>query len=441
MAIQRPRIFNRDRDPVAELFQKDIEKETIQSERYRLRLLIIAFVFIGLLFSIGPAVLHQEFVAVAGANAGKFQMYSALLFFGYAIYCGIAFYAFGWFLRHDRGLPLLPRYLNAFAETSAPTLVMMLFSYLIEPKLMAMYTPAPFGYAFFIVLSTLRLDPKLCLFTGIVAAGEFLAFSLYAFGTTTGEGLPGLLVNPFINTGRVMFIFFAGVAAAFVTSQLKRRQLHSFSLLQERNKITSIFGQHVSPSVVEALLHQKEQSESRHVCVMFLDIRNFTTFAEKRSATEVVEFLNKIFTLCIEIINNHNGIINKFLGDGFMAVFGAPLSDGQDVRNAVNAAQDIIDTVAAEVSSGNIAEVRVGIGLHAGDAVTGNVGSSARKEYTVIGDVVNLASRIEQLNKQFTSQLLISEDVMKYCEDLAPEFISETQVKGREQPVKIYKLA
>ncbi len=433
--------IHRTKDPIEDFFQKEIEKETIQSERYRLLLLVVAFATIGVGFTLGPILFHRQFASLLGPQAGKFQLWSALIFFGFSLYCAGARFVFGWYGRNDRALPLVARYANALVETSAPTLIMVLFTLFVDPKVIALYTPAPFAYALFIVLSTLRLDPKLCLFTGLVAATEFGAFGFYCFSQPGADNMAQVFIHPGMHFGRVMFLFIAGIGAAFVTSQIRQRQLNSFRLLQERNKITSIFGQHVSPAVVEALLHQKEQSENRHVCVMFLDIRNFTTFSEKRSPQEVVDFLNAIFGFCIEIINKHNGIINKFLGDGFMAVFGAPLSDGRDVRNAVNAANEIIERLSAEVGGGNLPEVKVGIGLHSGDAVTGNVGSTARKEYTVIGDVVNLASRIEQLNKQFGSKFLMSEDVMRFCEDLSPQFVSETQVKGREQPVKIYRLA
>ena len=399
------------------------------------------FSFLGVGFSLGPFIFHYQFHALLGQNASRFQLYAALVFFGFALYCVGARFAFGRFLARGRRLPIPMRFGNAFVETSAPTVIMLLFVYFIDSKLSALYTPAPFAYALFIVLSALRLDPKLCVFTGAVAAVEFTGFGFWCFANSETPNLLPVFTNPAVHVGRGVLIFAAGIAAAFVTSQIRARQLNSFRLVEERNKVTSIFGQHVSPAVVEALLNQKEQSESRHVCVMFLDIRNFTSFSEKRSPAEVVDFLNNIFSFCIEIINQHNGIINKFLGDGFMAVFGAPLSDGQDVRNAVNAATQIVTRVSAEVKNGNLPDVTVGVGLHSGDAVTGNVGSHSRKEYTVIGDVVNLASRIEQLNKQFSSRLLISEDVVQFCQDLDPQFISETLVKGREQPVKIYRLA
>ena len=145
----------------------------------------------------------------------------------------------------------------------------------------------------------------------------------------------------------------------------------------------------------------------------------------------------------IDIVNRNHGIINKFLGDGFMAAFGAPFSDGFDSRNAVNASKEILQKLKEEIEAGNILPTRVGIGLHTGNAVTGNIGSSQRKEYTIIGDVVNLASRIESLNKQFNSQLLISDMVKEALGDTSIETVSlgKVAVKGRAEPVEIFKLA
>ena len=126
-----------------------------------------------------------------------------------------------------------------------------------------------------------------------------------------------------------------------------------------------------------------------------------------------------------------------------MAVFGAPFSDGFDCRNAVNASKEIMKKLQDEIAAGNIIPTKLGIGLHSGEAVTGNIGSIQRKEYTIIGDVVNLASRIESLNKQFNSQLLISEMVKTALGDAGNDAISlgKVVVKGRAEPVEIFKLA
>jgi len=156
-----------------------------------------------------------------------------------------------------------------------------------------------------------------------------------------------------------------------------------------------------------------------------------------------VDYLNSLFSFMIDSVNKHDGIVNKFLGDGFMAVFGAPISDTRDCRNAVAASLEIVEKIEAMSTSGEIAPTRIRIGLHAGEAVTGNVGSSARKEYTIIGDVVNLVSRLEQLNKQFGSRVLISETVAVRLDGLADGATPHDaiQVKGCEQPVRVYELA
>src|SRR6185295_1775729 len=108
----------------------------------------------------------------------------------------------------------------------------------------------------------------------------------------------------------------------------------------------------------------------------------------------------------VESVNAHHGIVNKFLGDGAMALFGAPLAEGNPCRNALRAALEILDRIDAEVAAGRMVPTRLGIGLHAGPVVIGNIGSPQRKEFTVIGDVVNVASRVEALNKDLGSRLL-----------------------------------
>jgi len=136
----------------------------------------------------------------------------------------------------------------------------------------------------------------------------------------------------------------------------------------------------------------------RDVTIMFVDIRDFTTFAEHRTPAEVVEYLNTLFRAMIQLVTANHGIINKFLGDGFMACFGAPLSNGHDTLNAVRAAVEIAAVVERLNAGGVIPSTRIGIGLHSGPAVTGSVGSDERKEYTIIGDTVNpgIASRAAQ---------------------------------------------
>jgi adenylate cyclase len=228
-------------------------------------------------------------------------------------------------------------------------------------------------------------------------------------------------------------LLLCGVVAGLVAVQLRRRISRVFRAMQERERIVSAFGQQVSPAVAEELLRQGPDQAGRRsfVCVMFMDIRDFTRQVEHRSPEEIVAFQNRVFGVAVEVVNRHHGVINQFLGDGFMATFGAPLATGEDCRNAVAAARELVARI----------ETRIGIGLHAGDVVTGNVGNESRKQYSVTGNVVILASRIEQLNKQFDSQLLISREVLERCAVPDAVAIGPVHVKGREEPIELYRVA
>lgn len=216
-------------------------------------------------------------------------------------------------------------------------------------------------------------------------------------------------------------------------------------LYEEQDRILRVFGRHTAPEVVETLLQTGPELDSRRqrICVMFLDIRGFTGFSEQRSPEEVVDFLNTIFDRTIALVNRHHGIIHQLLGDGFMALFGAPFSRGNDCRNALNAAQAIVESVKVACEKGFLPPTRLGIGLHAGEVVAGLVGSNIHKEYKVTGDVVNLASRIEQLTKQYDAQVLLSEAVWNELGEPAPpvEPLGPTAIRGREEPVMLYKAA
>jgi len=229
----------------------------------------------------------------------------------------------------------------------------------------------------------------------------------------------------------------------FVAAQIRQRLVASLAALTDRNRVVGMFGQYVSPAVVDELLTRPVEAggEERNVTMMFLDIRGFTAFAERRTPTEVVDYLNTLFGALIAVVNAHHGIINKFLGDGFMACFGAPLSDGHDAQNAVRAAIEIARTVDRMSTDGTIAPTRVGIGLHAGTAVTGSVGSEERREYTIIGDTVNVASRVEQLTKHYGVVVLVTEAVWRVVkDDYDAQPLEAVVVRGREEPVAVYAL-
>jgi len=336
------------------------------------------------------------------------------------------------------------RYVGVFLEVTAVSALVLGAARYFEP-LYALTGPPSTVWLFFIVLAVLRLDWLLCVFTGALAGLEYLLLAAFlAPGFQDAyAGTIFSLAGPFL--ARAMSYVLLGVLAGAVAHEVQRRFLSSVQLYAERKRVMDLFGQQVSPEVANKLLQQKSEllSETRSVCVMFLDIRDFTTFSEMRGPEEVVEYLNVLFDSLIEGVNTHGGFINKFLGDGFMAVFGAPVSDGRDSRNAVESALELLARVDELVRSGRIPATRVGIGLHKGPAVVGNVGSQLRREYTIIGDVVNTAARIEALNKRFQSALLVSEQVWQDLgeTEIEGELMEPVPVKGRQELVRLVRLA
>lgn len=330
-------------------------------------------------------------------------------------------------------------------EALAPSAFILALSNVI-PGGQAVDAPPLLIYFVLIILSTLRLDPKLSILTGVIAGAGYLPVGLISMGAAEAFAEGSLNATALPHVARSVMMVLSGLLAAFVAREILRRQALAEELRTERQRVVDIFGQHVSPEVVDAVLADEAglESEHRYVCVMFMDVRDFTTFSENRSPDEVVGFLNRLFEPLVDVISNHHGVINKFLGDGFMAVFGAPVSDGRDSENAVRAALEIVRVVDDLRGQGVIPGVEIGLALHSGEATTGTIGSRRRKEYTVIGDTVNVASRIEALNKTFSSRLLVSEDVWRSVADridgLNGEPMEPVHVKGRSEPVTCYRI-
>ncbi|TGM09614.1 adenylate/guanylate cyclase domain-containing protein [Leptospira barantonii] len=416
--------------------------EILKSEIVRTKILFIFFSFSSVLLTIVFTLFYDKISKEIGT---RFPFYPVLgVNVGIAIYEFVVNQVFRYLLRNKKNLIGVARFGNVFVEISAIGLLIWLNIGIFASPLIPLYSPAVMIFFVFIILSVLRLEFWLSAFTGLVAGVELFALAYY-YIPQNPIPMPVQFFNsfaPFIS--KAVLLSFSGIAAGLVGHQLKRSLISAISAVQEKNKVVGMFGQYVSPDVVDKLLEQKSEnfSEFKSVCIMFLDIRNFTRFSEKRAPGEVIDYLNYIFTHLIDIVNQHNGMINKFLGDGFMAVFGAPLSDGSnDVKNAVDASREILKKIEFLNQEGKIPETSIGIGLHTGEAMTGNVGSETRKEYTIIGDVVNLASRVEQLNKQFGTKLLVTQAVYDDIKETIPgKHLSSIQVKGREEPVDVYEL-
>jgi adenylate cyclase len=349
----------------------------------------------------------------------------------------------GRWLARGRTPPIALRYLNATVETSIPALIVIIVARDVDP-VYALDGPPGILYAVFIVLSTLRLDFRLSLYTGAVAAGEYLALAAAYVPHSAGAAGTPLAEAPFYIAKATIFLL-AGCAAAFVAEEIRRRVVGVLRSLEERSRVVAAFGQQVSPEIVEELLKAPGHMASRRafVCVLFMDIRDFTRTVEKKTPQDIVAYQNAVFGAAVDAVNRHRGVINQFLGDGFMATFGAPVATGRECADALAAARDLLNEIARLGAQGRIPETRIGIGLHAGEAVVGNVGTHARQQYSVSGNVVIIAARIEQLNKTYGSQLLVSQEVLHSAGEGTAGAVplGPVTVKGRDEPVEIFRLA
>ncbi len=421
-------------------FSRHFSQQLLLSEKLRSKVLIILFSSVFVLFLLFIFIFPEQFEEMFEGNLPI--QWVGIFFAGIIAYELIANYFVQMAIRKEKWVPLM-RYGNALEEITIPTIGIYLMAHVVDP-VGALLGPGSFIYFVFIILGALRLDFKLSVFTGAVAALEYVALSWYWLEMSPSSS-SSIIYSMGYHVDRALILLIGGVMIGIVTLEIRKRIRQSFKIVEEKNRVLNTFGQHVSPAVVNKLLAQKAEidSEERNVCVMFLDIRQFTKFSENKTPEEVVNFLNVFFEAMIEVVNRHHGIINKFLGDGFMAIFGAPLSNENDSLHAVQAGMEMIEKTKELVASGKIPPTRIGIGLHVGNAITGNIGSPLRKEYTVIGDTVNLASRVEQLNKQFDSQFLVTEEILhsigQQIEGMVP--LGKTPVKGRVEPANIYQLA
>lgn len=336
------------------------------------------------------------------------------------------------------------QFANAVIELSIPSLAIIIVAQRIDVTV-ALNSPAVFIYFILILLSVLELDFKLTVFCGVVASAEYLVIVFYYLKHLQPIAPLTLLAFPYIYVSKAIILLMSGVIAGLAAQQIKWRALQAHSAFVQRQRIETLFGQQISPQVVDELMSRGQQMDSRSckVCIMFLDLRGFTQYCDGRLPEDIVLFQNKVLSFMIDAVIRHRGIVNQILGDGFMATFGAPISSGNDCGDAVAAALEIIDQLRAKLAAGDLPLTDVRIGLHYGDAVTGNVGTDTRKQYSVTGNVVNLAARIEQLNKQFGSRLLVSREVLEQVDTahIPAQPLGMVQVKGRTEPMELFQLA
>ena len=413
-----------------------LRREIMRSEQQRMR--VIAIVLAVLLVA---ALLVLNFIPQIDERLfdQKVPDWVPLVGIGpYLLYELAALGILRWRIARGKDFPRIARFGNALIETSLPATITYALSSYMQPQLVFAFWP-PLLFFVFILLSTLRLDFWLSVWTGAVAATLQMALVFVLLPREPGATAEDM---PLFYVGRSTVLFCSGIVAGLVAMSLRRQFENSILAGAARDRVTNLFGQHVSPSVVERLLATQAEppSELRTICVLFLDIRGFTAMARNRSAEETVALLNAFFAEMVDVVDCHHGIINKFMGDGFLALFGAPLDDPAAAKNALAAARAMIETVEAWNKERPSQALRVGIGIHKGEAVTGVVGSPRRKEYTVIGDTVNLAARLEQLTKETGAQVLVSNSVHSAVAADGAVDLGPLAIRGYDEKVQVWRV-
>ncbi|MDH4161683.1 MAG: adenylate/guanylate cyclase domain-containing protein [Nitrospirota bacterium] len=238
-------------------------------------------------------------------------------------------------------------------------------------------------------------------------------------------------------------------AFASITSGFLSFGYLTFTEAVEKRRVSQVFTQYVSKDVLNEVLHnykeylKSSQGQKVEITILFSDIRGFTTMSENAPPEKIVEMLNIHFTHMADIILKHNGTLDKYIGDAIMAFWGAPLPDKNHAENAVKASIEMLEElkiVNAELrEKGLDMDVKIGVGLNTGVVTIGNIGSQKKLNYTIVGDAVNLASRLESLTKEHKTGLLLSEYTYEMVKDKIPcTMLGNVKVKGREKAVDIY---
>jgi len=352
----------------------------------------------------------------------------------------------GWYLavtlllRTGRFRPWM-RYASSLVDVSMGTLVALLDLQSNGP-VFALSAGGPALYAVGVAAATPRLQPRLCLFAGLTAAAQLVAvIHLVLRPAASPEALATGAYDFYVTLAKAIFLVTVGALGMVASGSMRSLLMRLTESAVERERVRGLLGMHVSEQVMEHLLSgsMPEGGERRAVTVCFTDIRGFTRLSESQPPEETLRLLNLYFGRMCEIVASHGGLVNKFLGDGMLIVFGAPAYQPDDAKRALAAAREMLAEAERMREQGEFPGLRIGVGLHRGEAVVGNVGGAQRQEYTVIGDTVNIASRVQDLTKVLGRSLLLTRECREALGgDDALEPLGAHVVKGRLQQLEVF---
>lgn len=360
-----------------------------------------------------------------------------------------------WLLARARKIQSRSTWAVMLGFCTLPTSIYIIAWFML-PSGTATYITGPPGYLYFflIVLTGFAFNFRLSLVVGVFSALQYsLAAHLAAPWLALVRHEDALLLQDLTQESfyhfKSLMMAMTGMTIGIISRHVRNLIEESLEKQRETLMVSRLFGQFVSNEVKDKILlsaGQVSAGEKKTVAILFCDIRGFTSFSEKVAPEQVVEYLNEYLDAMVRAINAAGGTIDKFIGDAIMAVFGGVMP----VENACDAALAAALLMRAALNELNAARAKAGlpaihngIGLHFGEVLQGAIGSAERKDFTIIGDAVNTASRIEGLCKDFKTDLVFSDSVYNAASPAVQarcRRIGEAQVKGREQPIDLWTI-
>lgn len=421
------------------IFYPEFEKEIARSEYQRTQLIIGLFLIAFVAINTNYFFLDDKITALYGGTENYFFVVGWLTVF--ILYEVIILRVIAFLRKKYHRVTETFRFIHTLIEISLPS-VLMLYMVDIKHQLLFIDSPIFLMYFMFIIISVLHLNFRLSFLTGLLAAAEYALIIYYGYQLDMQADTYFSLLPENSFYLRCVVLVLSGMAAGYVAQQVQKRIYMSYDLQRAKSDMEVLFGQQVSREVFAALIREQGKAKKQEATVLALDIRNFTSFAETHSPDEIMDFQNKIFGPIIDIINQHQGIVNQILGDGIMATFGTPVENPLHADMAFEAALQILRKVNRLCEEGVIPPTKLGMGVHTGDVITGNIGNESRKQYSISGSAVIIAFRVEQLNKQFQSELLITDAVKSRIAAGRVQMTSlgRQHMKGFGTEVEIYKV-
>ncbi|MBN2799054.1 MAG: adenylate/guanylate cyclase domain-containing protein [Deltaproteobacteria bacterium] len=412
-------------DLTANLLKEELSRTQLRNERLVARMMVVAALLIGL----------------SGVWAGLTIDHSLLVRLLVIALTVSAWYAFAAPRLLSRSTLPVMQFIHVTLEVVATNAPVMVDIFTVGPVYALTSTPPLLTFVS-VMLAGMRFNRRLSWYAGILGATVWLTLYALARAHLTGaeiEAMPTLSWNFAIL--HASYLVLAGWLSALIAKAGYRLAQESVSHVQDKARVLQTFGEYVAPQAVESILAGtlSEMGERREVTVLFADIRNFTSQSSQVEPERVVAWLNEVFGPLTDIVADHGGMVNKFLGDGLLAVFGAPKDDPDHPDHAALAALAMAEA-ATRILRPDGTPTQIGVGLHVGDVILGSVGTARRRDYTVIGDAVNTASRIESLTKTVGTPVLASEAVIeRLSHALTARTAGLHQVKGKA-PIEVFSV-